>query len=240
MYELYYWPQIPGRGEYVRLVLEELEVEYVDVARLDEDEGGGADAVYSFRHQHDEGRADIFAPPVLKTPDGPLSQTASISEYVWQKAGRGPSDEYQRARVRQVGLTVADVTVEAHDTHHPIAVSKYYDDQKDAARQRARVFCQDRIPAFVSYFSGVLAESGGPWVLGEEHSWADLHVAHLVDGLRYAFPNSTDAALDDRLAAHRDRVMGRDRIASYLESEHRIDFNEDGIFRRYPELDQPG
>ena len=36
-YELYYWPSIQGRGEFIRLTLEEAGADYVDVARKSDD-----------------------------------------------------------------------------------------------------------------------------------------------------------------------------------------------------------
>jgi glutathione S-transferase len=61
-YELYYWPEIQGRGEFVRLALEEAGAEYVDVAR----HRGG---VAAMQRLMDRAAAvhPPFAPPVLRT-----------------------------------------------------------------------------------------------------------------------------------------------------------------------------
>jgi hypothetical protein len=50
----------------------------------------------------------------------------------------------------------------------------------------------------------------------------------------------TNASLaTPELLALRERVRELPRIAAYLASGRRMPFNQDGIFRRYPELDAP-
>ena len=45
MYELYYWPGIQGRGQFVRLALEYAGAKYVDIALVPEEKGGGVPAL---------------------------------------------------------------------------------------------------------------------------------------------------------------------------------------------------
>ena len=237
--ELYYWPTIQGRGEFVRLLLEEAGAEYADVARTP----GGTAAMMRFLGRRKRG-ALPFAPPFVRIGDLVVSQTANILAVLAARLGLVPADEARRAEASQIALTIADLVGEVHDTHHPIAGSLYYEDQKPAAKRRARTFVAERLPKYLGWLEDVLARnraSGGRWLVGRDLSYVDLAAFQVVEGLRYAFPNAM-ARVErkvPRLVALHDRVAARPRIAGYLASSRRIAFNEDGIFRRYPELDSP-
>lgn len=237
-YELYYWPMLPGRGEFVRLVLEEAGAPYRDVARLPEGAGGGVQALMPFIRGERPGLPP-YAPPILVDGDFVLAQTAAICAYLGERHGLAPDDPKKRMQALQLQLTIADVTDEAHDTHHPVSVVLYYEDQKEAAREAARQFREQRLPRFLPYFERVLERSGGPWLMGDALSHADLSLFQLLEGLAYAFPrgfaNVTESTPE--LAALRARVASLPRIAAYLASDRRLDFNEHGVFRHYPELD---
>jgi len=237
-YELYYWPEIPGRGEFVRLVLEEAGAPYVDVARRPRREGGGIEAVLAFYEGRYAGHP-VFAPPVLKHGELVLAQTAAICHFLGRRHGLVPADEAGEAHALELQLTVADLVGEAHDTHHPISAALYYADQKPEARRRAAHFTKERIPRYLGYFERVLAHGGGGFLLGADLSHADLSLFQALEGLDYAFPRSfaSASAARPRVCALRERVRARPRIAAYLASERREPFNQDGIFRRYPELD---
>lgn len=235
-YELYYWPTIQGRGEFIRLALEEGGAPYVDVARRS---GGVKKMVRMLR---DGGLAlPPFAPPFLKDGDFVVAQTSNILSYLAPHLGLGTDDEKNAARARQIQLTIADLVTEAHETHHPIAASLYYEDQKAAARKRSEVFASERIPKYLAWLERLLVRSDGDFLLGRRLSYVDLSAFQVVSGLSYAFPN-TMARLETtipELIALRDRVAVRPRIAAYLSSSRRLAFNEQGIFRHYPELDRP-
>ena len=238
--ELYYWPMIQGRGEFVRLALEEAGVRYVDVAR----EKGGMRAMQRFLDGGARG-ALPFAPPFVKVGRTIVSQTANALAFLAPRLGLVPDDDAARAEASQIQLTIADVVAEAHDTHHPIAGSLYYDDQKREAKRRAKDFVEQRMPKYLGWLERVLARnraSRGRWLVGRDLSYADLSAFQLVAGLRYAFPNAMarcERRLPKLVALH-DRVAERPRIAAYLASERRIPFNKEGICRHYPELDAAG
>jgi glutathione S-transferase len=233
-YELHYWPGIQGRGEFVRLALEEAGATYVDVARLPAPEGGGETAL---ARRLRELNPRPFAPPVLVDGDLAIAQTANILLYLGPRLGLAPDDEAGRLLVNQLQLTIADAVDEAHNTHHPIASAAYYEDQKEAARLNAEHFRAERIPKYLGYFARLL--EGSQWLAGDALSYADLSLFQLVRGLEYAFPKAMAAvgAKLSRALALADRVGARPNIARYLTSPRRIPFNEQGIFRRYPELD---
>ncbi|HEY1750362.1 MAG TPA: glutathione S-transferase [Caulobacteraceae bacterium] len=236
-YELHYWPGIQGRGEFVRLGLEEAGAAYVDVARGPADEGGGERALVEHMRRM---QPPPFAPPILVADGQVISQTANILAFLGARHGLAPADEAGRTWVNGLQLTLADLVAEAHDAHHPISAALYYEDQKEAAKQRAEAFRQQRIPKYLGYFERILAGGGGAAGLaGEAVCYADLSLFQVVRGLQYAFPKAM-AGLAPKLAAVialADRVERRANVAAYLASERRIPFNEDGIFRHYPELD---
>jgi glutathione S-transferase len=235
-YELYYWPQLQGRGEFVRLAFEEAKATYVDVARLPKAEGGGVAAMQHFLQGKHGGLAP-FAPPFVKAGDLVVAQTAAILQFLGPRLDLVPADEKARVAAHQLQLTVADVVNEVHDTHHPIATGDYYENQKPEARRRAAGFVAERLPKFLAYFERALG--GGPWLVGPARSYADLSIFQLVEGLRYAFPRAMARAepAAPGVVALRDRVAALPNVAAYLASTRRIAFNEDGIFRHYPELD---
>ena len=240
MYQLHYWPTIQGRGEFVRLALEAAGAEYVDVARNDDDAGGGGEALMdSLRapgHPHPS-----FAPPFLVDGDRLIGQTAAILLYLGPRLRLVPEDEGDRLWAHQIQLTIADVVAEAHDTHHPVASGLYYADQKPEAKRRAESFRNERIPKYLEWFEQVLERNpaGDAQLVGVATSYADLSLFQLVEGLRYAFPKAMARSLvgTPRVAALHARVPQLDRVGAYLASSRRIAFNEDGIFRKYPELD---
>jgi glutathione S-transferase len=237
-YELYYWPGIPGRGEFVRLVLEEAAASYRDMGRLPADEGGGIEAVAAFWAGRREGHP-VFAPPVLKQGDLVLSQTAAICHFLGCRHALAPPDEAGQAQALALQLTIADLVVEAHDTHHPISAWLYYEDQQAEASRRAPHFVGERLPRFLQYFERVLDHHGGGVLVGTRLSHADLGLFQALEGLAYAFPRGFALASEATpgVLALRERVRERPRIAAYLASERRIPFNQEGIFRCYPELD---
>jgi glutathione S-transferase len=236
-YQLYYWPGLQGRGEFVRLALEEAAVPYVDVARKSK----GMPALMA---SLDGGKVEhpSFAPPVLEAGELLIGQTPNILLFLGARHGLAPRAEAGRLWANQLQLTIADMVAEAHDTHHPISGSLYYEDQKKEAKARSKDFIAERIPKFLGYFEAVLEHNPGRggYAIGSRLSYVDLSLFQLVEGLRYAFPKAMarQEAAYPRLAALRDKVAQRPNIAAYLASKRRIPFNEDGIFRHYPELDK--
>jgi glutathione S-transferase len=234
-YELYYWPQIQGRGEFVRLALEDAGADYVDVAR-----GKDGMAKLQGAMERKKSKHPPFAPPFLKAGNLLIAQTANILLFLSARHGLAPRSEAGRFWVNQLQLTIADFISEAHDTHHPIAASLYYEDQKPEAARRAAAFVKERMPKYLGHFEDVLAGNGKDACLaGRTVSYADLSLFQVVEGLRYAFPRSM-AALEKKLprtVALHDRVAARPRIAAYLRSPRRLAFNQHDLFRRYPELD---
>ncbi|HET7570391.1 MAG TPA: glutathione S-transferase [Gammaproteobacteria bacterium] len=234
-YELYYWPGIQGRGEFVRLALEAAGADYVDVAREK-----GAGALQAVLFDGDAVRPGI-APPVLKDADLLIAQTANILLYLGPRLNLAPADEAGRLWAHQLQLTIADWVVEAHDTHHPLGGALYYEDQKEESRRRSQVFREQRIPKFMRYFEVVLERnpSGSDYLIGDTLTCADLSLFQMIEGLTYAFPRTMQRVADEypNVIALHQRVAGRDRITAYVASERRIPFNESGLFRHYPELD---
>ena len=239
-YELHYWPGIQGRGEFVRLALEAAGASYVDVARGPEDAGQGLPAMLGCL-QDRSATHPPFAPPFLK--DGPLwvGQTAAILHYLAPALKLVARSEQARVWTQQIQLTIADMVTEAHDTHHPVATGLYYEDQKPEALRRAKEFCVARMPEYLQWLEALVARNpAGPrHLVGGKLSYADLSLFQLVEGLRYAFPKAAEKALAKAPAVVQlhGRVGALPKVAAYLRSERRIPFNEDGIFRRYPERD---
>ncbi len=243
-FKLYYWPSIQGRGEFVRLALEDAGARYVDVARMPKTEGGGVEALFA-RMGRPGAPVRPFAPPILEVGTLVVAHTANILQVIGPRLGLVPDTERSRVAAHQLQLSVTDFVSEVHDTHHPIATNLYYEDQKAEARARSKHFIKQRIPKYLTYFESVLAanpanaKSKGPYALGRGHTYVDLSLFQVLVGLAYAFPKALRRTEKDipLLLALRDRVAVRPRIKAYLASERRLPFNEDGIFRRYPELD---
>ena len=234
-YTLYYWPSIQGRGEFVRLALEDAGASYDDAARTK----AGMDRMMAMMKGEGEKRPP-FAPPFLKAGKLVIAQVANILFYLGPRLKLAPRDEASQLWLHQLQLTVTDFVKEVHDTHHPISTGLYYEDQKPQAKQYAQGFLRDRVPKYLGYFEKVIAKSGGPFVLGRKASYVDLSLFQLIEGLRYAFPNAMkriERKLPEVIGVH-DRVAQRPGIKKYLASKRRIAFNEDGIFRHYPELDE--
>ena len=232
-YELYYWPTIQGRGEFVRLALEAASADYVDVSRQD-----NGKAMMTLM---ETAATPSFAPPFLRLGDRTVGQVAAILAWLGPQLGLSPNGDSDRAWLNQIQLTFADLVAEAHDTHHPVDLMAYYDDQKPEAARRSKAFREQRIGKFLRWAEQVLiANPSGPdWLVGDHLTYADLSLFQVVEGLRYAFPKATEAVLNTtpHIVAVRDRVAALPRVSTYLKSDRRIPFNEDGIFRRYPELD---
>jgi glutathione S-transferase len=240
IYELYYWPGIQGRGEFVRLALEEGAARYRDMARLPANKGGGIPAMMRLLAADRVANA-AFAPPFLRAGKLTIGQTANILRYLGGQLGLAPRSEQGRLWTHQLQLTIADLLVEVHDTHHPIGGGLYYEEQKREARRRASDFRKHRLPKYLRYFDTVIRSNRtrGPWMVGNRISYVDLSMAQVIAGLRFAFPNACARGLRayPRLRALHDAVFARLRIKAYMASERRIAFNNDGIFRHYPELD---
>jgi glutathione S-transferase len=238
-YELFYWPTIQGRGEFVRLALEEGGAKYIDVARRAESSGMGMPAM--LRLMHGDGPHLPFAPPFLKAGDQVIGQSANILYFLGPRLGLAPSNEAGRTWTHQLQLTIADFIDEVHDTHHPIASSLYYKDQKPEALRRSADFLQTRLQKFLGYFERVISlnSSSDKFMVGAELSYVDLSIFQIIEGLRYAFPKAMKKAEANypRLIDLHDRVAKRPRIARYLASARRLPFNKQGIFRHYKELD---
>lgn len=216
MYELFYWPQIQGRGEFIRLVLEDVGAQYTE------------------RHDVEKALAHELAPfafavPALRHGKVVIAQTAAVTRYLGERHNLAPEDPGARARLHGIALTIADLVTEVHDTHHPLVLDDYYDNQKDAAKQRAKFFRESRIPKFLRYLERLTDEI--------EHTYAGLAAFQALEGLRYAFPNAMARQQIPALTGMHERIAARPRIAAYLASKRRKPFSESGIFRHYPELD---
>jgi len=232
-YELYYWPGIQGRGEYVRLALEDSGADYADVARSDR----GMAAMMKMMAARSG--TPPFAPPFLKAGQLVIGHTANILLYLGSRHGLAPKSEAGRLSVHQLQLTVTDLVLEIHDTHHPLGPSLYYEDQREPAKRRTGEFWKERVPKYLGYFESLVKNNGGSYLTGRRVTYADLSLFQIVEGLRYAFPNRMKAFEREipGLVDLHDRVAIRPNIKAYLLSDRRIAFNEDGIFRHYKALD---
>jgi glutathione S-transferase len=234
-YELYYWPTIQGRGEFIRLALEQAGAEYVDVARRGK---AGMAAMQKLLESRRVAHPP-YAPPFLKAGKDIIAQTALILFYLGPRLNLAPSDEAGRIWAHQLQLTISDLVVHIHDTHHPVSGWLYYEEQKPAAKRRTDDFWRYRVPKFLGYFERVLKQNGGTYMVGRRLSYVDLSLFQIVEGLRYAFPKRMQRfeRKVPLLVALRDRVAKRPRIAAYLASERRIPFSQWGIYRYFKELD---
>lgn len=236
-YELYYQPSIQGRGEFIRLVLEDSGADYVDVARAP---GFGRPGIIKFIEDPSLEHPP-YAPPFLKAGKLLISQTANILQFLAPRLNLVQKSEASRLWANQLQLTIADWLHEAHDTHHPLGNALYYEEQIVEAKKRAAIFTANRMPKFLGYFERIfeLNAKGGDFIFDKKVSYVDLSLFQMIEGLRYAFPK-TMAKLEPqypRLIALHDRIMARSRIAAYLSSSRRLPFNQQGIFRHYPELE---
>lgn len=218
-YALYYWPSIQGRGEFVRLALEDAGAAYTDVART----RAGVKAMLKAMKKH-----RVFAPPFLVHGKTVVAQTALILHYLGPRLGLAPRNEAARLRLLQLQLTITDFLVEVHDTHHPIANSLYYEEQKEESLRRARLFREQRIPKFLGYFE---TQATQPF------SYVSLSLFQVLEGLQYAFPRAMQKTSYRNLARLHETVRERKKLKNYLLSKRRIPFNQSGLFRHYPELD---
>jgi glutathione S-transferase len=234
-YELYYWPSIQGRGEFVRLALEEAGADYVDVARRGK---SGMAAMMKLLESKNLARPP-YAPPFLKAGKDIIGQTALILFYLGPRLGLAPRDEASRLWLHQLQLTITDLVVHIHDSHHPVSGWLYYEEQKPAAKRRTQDFWRYRVPKFLGYFERVLQRNGGKYMVGRRLSYVDLSLFQIVEGLRYAFPKRMkrfERRVPLLIALH-GRVAQRPRIKAYLSSERRIPFSQWGIYRYFKELD---
>jgi glutathione S-transferase len=233
-YELYYWPTIQGRGEFVRLALEDAGADYRDVAR-----GKGGMAAMTRMLDRKKG-IPPFAPPFLKAGTMVIGQTANILFYLGPRHGLAPKSEAALLQLHELQLTITDFVAEVHDTHHPIGVSLYYEDQKGPARKRSAEFLKERVPKYLGYFERILKASDGAYVTGRKATYVDLSLFQIVEGLRYAFPKHMKKFEREipRLIDLHNRVAARPNIKAYLDSHRRIAFNRHGIFRHYKALDK--
>ena len=233
-YELYYWPSIQGRGEFVRLALEDAGADYVDVARRPK-------GMQAMEHAMESAsvKRPPFAPPFLRAGKVVVAQTANILLYLGTRLGLAPRDEASSLWAHQLQLTISDLVVHIHDTHHPVSGWLYYEEQRPAAKRRTQDFWRYRVPKFLGYFECVLGKSGGPYILGRKLTYVDLSLFAIVEGLRYAFPKRIRRfeRKVPRLVALHGRVARRPRIAAYLASKRRIPFSQWGIYRYFKELD---
>jgi glutathione S-transferase len=234
-YELYYWPTIQGRGEFIRLALEESGADYVDVAR----KGKTGMAAMTRLLDSKSAARPPFAPPFLKAGKTIIAQTANILFYLGPRLGLAPRDEEGRLWTHQLQLTITDLVVEIHDTHHPVSGWLYFEEQIPSALRRTKDFWRYRVPKFLGYFERVLQKNGGQYLVGRRLSYVDLSLFQIVEGLRYAFPKRMkrfEKKVPGLIALH-DRVAKRPRIKAYLASERRIPFSQWGIYRYFKELD---
>lgn len=240
-YELYYWPGIPGRGEFIRLALEDAGADYIDVARDPRARSQGITSIGQYL-DGDVTHRPPFAPPFLKADDVVVSHVANILQFLGPRLKQVPDDEPTRLWAHGLQLTITDFTAEIHDTHHPLGPDLYYEDQREEAARRAAAFIDDRLPKFLLYFERVLEinPKGDTGLVGDSCTYVDLSLFHIMAGLRYAFPKAMQALEPQvpRVVTLAERIAKRPNIATYLASERRQRFNESGIFRHYPELDQ--
>jgi len=251
-YILLYHPGIPGRGEYVRLAFEAAGVPYSDPAN---ESKAGSKAVYSACDPKSTGDADgnppPFCPPMLKVPGAGkggktllISQTPNILLYLGPQLGLAGDDEVDKLYVNELALTALDLSNETHNTHHPIAVMKYYEDQKAEALATSMDFRENRIPKFFGYFERVLEGNkkagGGRYMVGNKLSYADTTLWQVLDGLHFAFPKEMKARAKDyplMFTKFYPEMKEEKGLKEYLASDKRLEFSM-GLFRNYPELDR--
>ncbi|UOO82093.1 glutathione S-transferase [Uruburuella testudinis] len=229
-YDFWYWDGIPGRGEFVRLALEAGAVPYRECARSSAN--ALPDDMQSAR------KHPPFAPPYLISGEMVIAQTANILMFLGEKHGLAPASYEGRLWVNQLQLTIADMVAEVHDTHHPVSADAYYEDQQAEAVVKAHSFRKTRLPKYLAYFESLLAMPDS-WLADGQWSYADLSLFQLIDGLLYAFPRRMHTLTPDYpniMSLHR-RVAALPQLQAYFQSSRRLPYNENGIFRHYPQLD---
>ncbi|MCJ1328883.1 hypothetical protein MMC10_005560 [Thelotrema lepadinum] len=252
-FELLYWPTMPGRGEFIRLPLEATGVAYNDVCNEQKSGMGQLSKLIDSSSTSDsDGNPVAFAPPVLRVTgagkDGTslvIHQTPAILAYLAPQIGMVPEDDAGAAAyVAQIALTALDLNNETHDTHHPVGVSLYYEDQKDEALKKAKDFRENRIPKFFSYFERVLKgnekDGKGQYLVGDKLTYADTTVWQVLDGLYFAFPKEIAAREKEYpllIGSFYPKFKQEKGIKDYLASDRRLPYSM-GIFRHYPELDR--
>lgn len=252
-YTLLYWPGIPGRGEFIRLLFASTQTPYSDPASTSKSGINSVlSAIDSSLTLDPTGNPPAFAPPALRVSgagkqgkDLVIYQTPAILAYLGDKLGMAGEDESEKYWVMAHTLTALDLNNEAHDTHHPISVSQYYEDQKAESEKKARQFRDERIPKFLGFFERVLKgnkENGGEgkYLVGNKLSYADTTVWHILSGLKFAFPKEMEFRMKEfpgLFETFYPSVEGREGLKEYLASEKRQPFSM-GVFRYYPELDR--
>ena len=232
-YQLWYWPSIPGRGEFVRLPMEAAGIAYEDCARVEDGE-------HALLADMEARRGRIpFAPPYLVNDGLVIAQVANILMYLGERHGVAPSNIGDRLWLNELQLTIADMVAEVHNVHHPVAAMAYYDDQKAEAARAAKQFRDERMPKFLRYFEHAVDANPGDWIIDHRWTYVDTSLFQLVDGLRYMFPKRMATLEPDypNVVRIRGQVADLPGIRAYLKSDRRLAFNEDGVFRHYPELD---
>ena len=205
-YEFFYWPEIQGRGEFVRLALEDAGADYIDVARGLESEGRGVPAMLAL--MRGEGTSHIpFAPPFLRDGDVIVSHTAAILLYLGGRIGLAPTDEDGRLWTHQIQLTITDIVKEVYNSHHPIDEDKWFHEQKDEAIARAAVFRRDRMPKFLGWFERILA--GEPGGRGSPGWW----LCHLCRSVLVPVDRGIAFRVSSRVRARVGEAAARDGAA---------------------------
>ena len=245
-YELLYWPGLPGRGEPIRLCFEVTKTPYTDVSNLSDGGRGPIMHHVSPKNLGDSTNPPPLAPPMLKHGDLLISQLPNILLYLGPKLGLAgdPHNEHAIYHINMLALTILDgLSDEVHDTHHPVAVLAYYDEQKEEAKRKSKDYVENRLPKFLGYLERVLegeASKGGEWLYGGQMTWADLVAWYGLDGVTHAFPNCIETMKKSehytKVFALYERIKHVPEIKEYLGSERRQKYG-DGIYRHYPELD---
>src|SRR5262245_56708132 len=159
-YELIYYIGVPGRGEHVRLILEEAGTAYTETAALAMDK---CREVVTKTLDGGQGNPPYFAPPLFRHGDLLISQTSNILMYLGSKLGLAGSKENDAWRVNALALTALDgLSNEVHDCHHPICAELAYEDQKEESARRSKEWVKGRLPKHLGYWEKALKseESG--------------------------------------------------------------------------------
>ncbi|MXO64197.1 glutathione S-transferase [Altericroceibacterium endophyticum] len=235
VYDFWYWPTLPGRGDFIRYPLEAAQIPYTDCAR-DAEDGFAAVA----EHLEAKQGCHAFAVPLLETGSESIAQTANILLFLNQEHGLGPSDAAGMRYLNQLQCDIADITEEVHAVHHPISTAFYYEDQRDAAIQSAEKFREQRIPKYLAHFERIANAHDGDWLLeGDSWSTGDTSIAYLLDGLHFMFPLRMAALQSDYPTIHQiqQKTFALEYLDAYRASDRCAAFGTEGIFRNYPELD---